>query len=367
MALDAQQRFHLRKFIHELEKYRGRHTELVTVYVPAEYDLVKVIGQLSQEAGTATNIKSTSTRKNVIDALEKMIVHLRQMGRTPSHGVAAFAGNVAEKEGQSDVKAWSIEPPVPLKIRIYRCDKEFVLDPLRDMMESKEMYALVVMDRREGDVALLKGKSLIPIASTKSNVPGKSKAGGQSAGRFMRIREDAAKEFYGRVGRMMQDELFEIREQIKGILVGGPGPTKYDFVDGDFITEDLKKKIVAIKDIGYTGNDGLQELLDKSQDVLAEEELAAEKKIMLQFFSLLATRPNIVNYGEASVRKNLEMGMVETLLLSEALEEEKISDMEEIATQFNTNVRIISTETREGAQLRDFGKIAAILRYEVRE
>ena len=74
-----------------------------------------------------SNIKSTSTRKNVVDALEKMIQHLRLFKKTPEHGLCVFSGNVAEREGQSDVKVWSVEPPVPLKTRIYRCDKEFVL------------------------------------------------------------------------------------------------------------------------------------------------------------------------------------------------------------------------------------------------
>ena len=35
------------------------------------------------------------------------------------------------------------------------------------------------------------------------------------------------------------------------------------------------------------------------------------------------------------------------------------------AEKVKTEVRIISTETREGVQLRDIGKVAAILRYEV--
>ena len=37
---------------------------------------------LSDEQGTATNIKSTSTRKNVIDALERMIQHLKLYERS---------------------------------------------------------------------------------------------------------------------------------------------------------------------------------------------------------------------------------------------------------------------------------------------
>src|SRR3990167_7503293 len=142
MALDQKSTFKLKRFIKELNSYRGRHTEFVSVYVPAGYDIVKIINHLAQEQGTASNIKSAATRKNVTDALERMIQHLRLFARTPPNGLVVFSGNVAEREGQNNFKVWSIEPPVPLNTRIYSCDKEFVLDILRDMLEAKEVYLL---------------------------------------------------------------------------------------------------------------------------------------------------------------------------------------------------------------------------------
>jgi peptide chain release factor subunit 1 len=364
MSLTEAQRFHLKGFIKGLERFRGRHTELVSVYIPQDYDLNKIINHLSQEQGTASNIKSASTRKNVTDALERMIQHLKLFKRTPPNGLAVFSGNVAEREGQQDFKVWSIEPPVPLKTRIYRCDKEFVLDILRDMLETKEVYGLVVMDRRDANIALLKGKTIIPLVKTHSEVPGKFKAGGQSAMRFARQIEGAAKDHYKKVAEYMK-ETFLNMEGLKGIIVGGPGPTKYDLVEGDFITNDVKKKIIAIKDLSYTGEFGLEELLEKSQDVLAQEDVMEEKKIVGKFLELLATKQNMVAYGEADVMNKLKMGVVDTLLLSEDLSENKIEEFEKAAQQVGTEIRIISTQTREGAQLRDLGKVAAILRYEV--
>jgi len=146
MAITEKQKFALKKVIRELSQYRGSHTELVSVYIPQGYDLNKIIHHLSQEQGTASNIKSASTRKNVIDALEKMIQHLRIYTKTPENGLAVFSGNVAKREGQQDVKVWSIEPPVPLKVRIYRCDKTFVMEHIAAMLETKEVYGLVVLE-----------------------------------------------------------------------------------------------------------------------------------------------------------------------------------------------------------------------------
>ena len=364
MSLSALQRFDLKRLIKELQGYRGRHTELVTVYVPAGYDLNKVINQLSQEQGTAENIKSTSTRKNVIDALERMIQHLKLFKRTPENGLAAFAGNVAEREGQSDVKVWSIEPAVPLKTRIYRCDKDFKLEPLEDMLDIKEYYGLVVLDRRDAMMAYLKGKAIIPLVKTHSEVPGKTKAGGQSAHRFAQIRENAKIDHFKKIAEYMKEEFLN-KEGLKGIIIGGPNITVNDFLGRDYVTGDVKKKIIGIKDLSYTGEFGLQELLDKSQDVLAQEEIADEKKIMNRFFEFLATKPRIVAYGEQEVRSFLEMGVVDTLILSENLSEEKIQELEQSAVKKNVNIKLISTETREGVQLREIGMIAAILRYEI--
>ncbi len=365
MAMSAVERHHLKKLVKELESHLGRHTELVSVYIPAGYDINKVVAQLSSEQGTATNIKSSATRKNVIDSLERMIQHLRLFNKTPTNGLAVFSGNVAEREGQQDLQVWSVEPPNPLKTRIYRCDKRFVTEPLRDMTETKEIYGLVVMDRREGTIALLKGKSIIPVARSTSNVPGKTRAGGQSAQRFERLREGAAKDFYNRLGEHMKDSFFDMRENLKGILVGGPGPTKNDFVEGNFITNELKQKIITIKDLSYTDDFGLQELVDKSQDVLASEEIAGEKKLVGKFLQSLATNSKMVEYGKAPVLKALELGAIDVLLLSESLDDKELEELEEKAKELGTETQIISTETREGAQLAEMGGIGALLRYEL--
>ena len=73
----------------------------------------------------------------------------------------------------------------------------------------------------------------------------------------------------------------------------------------------------------------------------------------------------MVSYGVEEVMKNLKMGVVETLLITEVLEDKKIEEFEEEAKKVGTEIKIISVETREGVQLKEIGKVAAILRYEV--
>lgn len=358
------QRQKLKHFIKELDPVRGRHTELVSVYVPQGYDMNAIINHLQQEQGTATNIKSKTNRDAVINALEKMIQHLKLVKRTPENGFAAFSGNVAKRDGVQDYRVWSIEPPNPINLRLYRCDKEFILEPLKEMSEDKSVYGLIVLDRREANIALLKGKAIIPLINEESMVPGKFKAGGQSSVRFAQNRELAAKDFYKKIGDMAKDQFLQMTE-LKGILVGGPGPTKYEFVDGNFITTEVKNKIMTIKDLSYTGDFGLQELVEKCDDVLANEDIAEEKKIMNKFFDTLGKTPAKAAYGKDDVMNKIKMGAVDMVLLSESLEDEVIDQFTEEAEKMSTNIFLVSTETREGVQLKEIGKIAAILRYEM--
>jgi len=364
MKLTEHQKYHLKKFVKKLKSHTARHTEFVTVYIPAGYDISKIIQHLAKEQGTATNIKSAQTKKNVIDALERMIQHLKLFKRTPANGLAIFAGNVASKTGGNDVQVWSVEPPIPIKMRMYRCDKNFQLDLLFEILETKETYGLVVIDARDAILALLKGKSIVPLVSTHSHIPGKMKAGGQSAARFARNREIAIHDHYKKVADIMKEQFLAMTE-IKGIIVGGPGPSKYAFVETGLITGDLKRKIIGIKDLSYTGDFGLEELVERSQDLLAHEEITEEKRVVAKFLEKLAREPNMVTYGEVNTRKALERGAVELLLISESCDEEKVEEFEEKAREFSTEVKIISTDTREGVQLRDIGKMGAMLRYAI--
>ena len=166
MALTAQQKLQLKRRVLELKGYRAPHTEFVTVYIPKGYELTKIIGHLSEEQGTASNIKSATTRKNVQAALEKMIQHLRTIGKTPENGLAVFSGNIAATEGKQNMQVWSIEPPVALNIRTYRCDKTFVTEILEEMLIEHSAYGLIVLDRRHAILALLKGKTIIPLKKT---------------------------------------------------------------------------------------------------------------------------------------------------------------------------------------------------------
>jgi peptide chain release factor subunit 1 len=360
--MTEEEKYRLKRLLDELAKVRGRHTELVSVYVPAGYNIALVSNQLAQEAGTAENIKSKAVRTNVVTALEKIISELRKYPKTPEHGLVLFSGNVSETEGKPDYKLWAIHPPEPINVRMYRCAQEFVIEPLREQFEAKTVYGLVVIDHKNATLALLKGKTILPIKEMESYVAGKMKAGGQSAARFAHAREEQIKYFFNKVADLVRASFLHVKN-LRGIIVGGPGPSKEDFVNSGYLSTEVRKLVLGVKDVGYTGEQGLRELVAKSEDLLKNEAIVEEKKVLEEFFGNLAKGSGLVTYGENEVREKLETGTVAKLLLSEALPPEKVDAFLDVAKRFSTEVVFISEETNEGKQLKELGGFAAILRY----
>jgi len=316
------QKQELEELVNLLGSIKGRHTELVTVYVPAGFNLSSITRQLEYEKSMATNIKSKQTRTAVTDSLERIIRELKNYKQTPINGLAIFCGNVSEKEGVQDIQLWFYQPPKPLNNRLYHCDQTFIVEPLKEILEVKEVYGLVVMDRREATIGVLEGKNIAVLRKLTSGVPGKIKAGGQSAARFERITEGAAKEFYRRISNTLKECFFDMKK-LKGILVGGPIPTKEEFLEQGELVTALKNKIIAIKDLGYTDEHGLELLVEESEKDIAEQELIKEKKIITKFFETLGKSPNKALYGIEKVKTALERGAVSILLISKKLSKEK--------------------------------------------
>ena len=109
----------------------------------------------------------------------------------------------------------------------------------------------------------------------------------------------------------------------------------------------------------------MNELVEKSKDVLAEAEITKEKQLLERLFTYLGKEPEKVAYGKDEVQRALEMGAVETLFLSEHLEDYEIEAFEDLADKSGATTEIISIDTKEGQQLRELSGIAAILRFAI--
>ena len=411
---DARKRYEFKKTLEKLSSKEGNGTELITIYMPPDKQISDVTSQLRDEFGQCSNIKSKQTRTNVQSAISSILARLRYYKHPPENGLAIFCGTIRLGGDRTSLETVIIEPPDPVNIYIYRCSSNFELEPLRQMLVEKEVYGLLVIDRREAYLGFLRGSRIEAVSGLTSTVPGKQRKGGQSAMRFQRLRLIAIHEYYKKVADrattvfLAETDFFE---RFKGLLIGGPTPTKDEFYAGEFLHHELQKRVIGLFDVGYTNENGLPELVDNAGEVLRGVQVTKEKKIMDRFFKELVKDDGNSAYGEESIRKNLELGAVEILLLSEALREARISircqncdysreetinieagktsgdldlgicpkcsaplyvseesdiidELTELADQSNTTVKIISEDFEEGAMLFNaFGGIAAILRY----
>jgi len=400
-----------------LASKEGRGTELVSLYVPPGKQISDVLNTLRDEYGTASNIKSTTTRKNVMDAIVKVQQRLKLFKEPPENGLVIFCGAIPQNgAGSERIETYVIVPPEPIHIYLYRCDARFHTEYLQEMLREKETYGILLIDSSGATLATLQGRRLEIVREMTSGVPGKTRAGGQSARRYERLREMRLQEYFTRVGEHA-NEIFLPIENLKGLIIGGPGPTKYDFEKGEYLNYMLKNKIIDTVDTAYVEEQGVKEVVEKAPEVMRKVRYIEERRIMQQFLYEVGHDTGKITYGEEEVRRTLEAGAVRTLLLSEGLEmtrvtlkcsacgyqeqqtmksqmltsfeqnlsgkpcpkckaaaigiadtQDLIDDFAKLADSTNTEVEIISTETEEGQMLKNsFGGIAAILRFQIHE
>ena len=402
-------KYELKRLLNDLDDIRGRNTELVSLYIPAGYDMSKISEFITSEQSEAENIKSKHTRTNVQDALGKIGRKVKEEQQTPENGVAFFAGNVSDTEGRPDIKIWEVIPPQTIESRHYRCDKEFVLQPLKDMIVDDRVYGLIVADKSEAAIGYLQGNSIKTAYTLDSNVPGKTRAGGQSAQRFARLRKEMLKTFLGEIADKSKSAFLDKAQDDKllGIIVGGPGFVKEKLVEDDYLHQELQEKIVTVESLGHSGEGALKELVQKAEESIQDSQAVKEKQLVNKFLDNLKEENGKSEYGLEPVKKALDMGAVETVLISEDLElfhatyecgngheeevfEEKpeiedemkcpecegnmeleeishiVDALGEIAENMGSELEIISTEHEEGQRLMNMGGVAAILRYRIR-
>jgi len=409
------ERFRLKKALDTLTRKEGRGTELVSLYVPPGKQISEVLNTLRQEYGTAANIKSDTTRSNVQDAITKVQQRLKLFKKVPENGLVIFSGTIPRNgPGSERNETYVLTPPEPISINLYRCDSRFHTEYLQEMLKEKETYGILLVDSSAATFAVLQGRRLNIVKEITSGVPGKMRAGGQSARRFERQREAKILEFFTRVGSHATDIFLGI-ENLKGIIVAGPGPIKYDFQKGDYLHYQLKDKVLANIDTAYVSEQGVKEVVEKAPEIMRRVRYVEERKLMQDFLYEVGHDTDLATYGEDEVRRTLKMGAVRTLLLSDALDivrvtvkctacnyskketmksregegfrqsltgqpcpkckspslvadevEDIVEELAELADQANANVEIVSMDTEEGQMLKNaFGGIAAILRFKL--
>ena len=407
--------YELYKLKHEIEKLEAKRsfnmsTSLVTLYIPPGTRLPDITSQLRDEHGTATNIKDKSTGKAVQAAISSILSRMKNIPDAGENGIAIFCGITQTNK----VEFFLINPPEKISIKLYKCDHVFHIDHIKDMLKSKRRYGLALVARGGATLAIVQGQRLEIIRDEESYVPGKHKMGGQSQARYQRLTEEAAKRWFGKISEMM-NKIYLEDYPVEGIVVGGPALSKTEFLESKEIDYRLRDQVIGIFDVGYTGEQGIRELLERAQDQLADFEIVKERQLMQKFMEHLGKDTGMATYGEKLVRDALEKAAVDIVLVSDDVdrvnvelkcdscefstaesiktklysdfmknlsdrecpncgetkmyverESDLITELNELAESTGAQLEVISTSHENGAMLYGtFGGIAAILRYKL--
>ncbi len=368
-AESQQKRLRFKKIISELSEMKGMGTELVTVIIPPDKMISDVRQQLGQEAGQAANIKSKSTKKHVTEALESAVAAINRYKTPGENGLAIFVGHVITGNNKTRLTTTVVDySPEPFTSFRYRCDSTFEISQLEEMLIDRTSYGLFVIDRSESAYGLASGKRLHFQEHITSQVPSKHGRGGQSAQRFERLIEEAAHNFFKKSAERACNYWLPLINDLRGIIIGGPGATKDYVVKNEYFHHEIRKLIKEpLFDVGYSNESGLRELVQRAGSMMDQIELDIERNLVDNFLrEVMQTNPK-ATYGEVMIRQALNQGAVSKLLLSEGINNlDLIDELTTLAGHTSADVSIISMDSEEGATLKNsFGGIAAILRYSI--
>lgn len=396
-------KYEFKKALEELSDLKGRGTELISLYIPPDKMIYDVVQYLREEFSTSSNIKSKSTRKNVLGAIESIMSKLKYFKFPPETGLVFFVGHVQKRGDQTEMYSQIVEPPEPVQTFIYKCDSQFYTEPLMAQLKPKEVYGLIVIDRKEATIGYLNGTNIVTVTNEQSLVPSKHHQGGQSSRRYERLIEIAANDYFKKIGEIVNNTFMPNIRDMKGIFIGGPGSTKNFFFENDYMFKDIQRKVVDLFDVGYTDESGLRELVEKASESIKDLEISREKDLVNRFMKELRKGDQgLAVYGEKEIMLALDRKALDMLLLSDGIrktkyfykcptcsyeqefnqrpedntcpkcggsmeldhEEDYITKLYKMAEDSGATVEIIGDESDEGKLLKKaFSGIAGILRY----
>ncbi len=284
------------------------------------------------------------------------------------------------------------------------------MDILKDMLKDDNLIGFLAIDAKDAGWGLLYGDKIEVLAQTGSGVAGKHRQGGQSAKRFQKLREMELSYFYNRVAQTTREYFIDIYP-VKGLIISGPGPTKEDFINGNYLEYRLQNNIINTIDSGYAGAEGIREAFAKSGDILGNFRLVEEKKMIENLFREINTNTGKGSYGLQEVIEYLKNNVVKILMITdntnlhrveakckrcqhiqeeiverplvipkkteykskpcpecnamdtEVNEQDIVDYLEIIAAKTGSQLEVISGSAEHGNMLASLGKVAAILRY----
>lgn len=403
----------VKKLIKSLENARGAGTSMISLILPPKSQLSQATNMLTQEYGTASNIKSRVNRLSVLAAITSTQQRLKLYSRVPDNGLVVYCGTVLTPEGKEKKVNFSFEPFKPINTSLYLCDNKFHTEALSELLESDARFGFVIMDGNGTLFGVVSGNTRTVLHKFSVDLPKKHGRGGQSALRFSRLREEARHNYVRKVAELAsQHFITDNKVSVTGIVLAGSADFKSVLSQSDLLDYRLRPKIVQLVDVSYGGENGFNQAIELAADSLANVKFVQEKRLIQKYFDEISTETGKYCFGLDDTFRALEMGAVEILIVWENLEhmrhvfkdsegrehvfmlskeqeddedrsrfidKETGTEMEEVGEpmpllewiaenyqQFGTNLEFVTDRSQEGMQFcKGFGGIGGILRYKV--
>jgi peptide chain release factor subunit 1 len=98
---------------------------MISLIVPPKGQLALVTKMLTEEYGTASNIKSRVNRQSVLEAITSTQARLKLVSKIPPNGLVVYCGTIMTAEGKEKKVTIDFEPFKPINTSLYLCDNKF--------------------------------------------------------------------------------------------------------------------------------------------------------------------------------------------------------------------------------------------------
>lgn len=311
----------VKKLIKSLEQARGNGTSMISLVIPPKGQIALYQKMLTDEYGTASNIKSRVNRLSVLSAITSTQQKLKLYSRVPPNGLVLYCGDIITEEGKEKKVTFDIEPYKPINTSLYLCDNKFHTEVLSELLEADDKFGFIVMDGQGTLFGLLSGNTRNVLHKFTVDLPKKHGRGGQSAVRFARLREEKRHNYVRKVSEVaVQNFITNDKINVKGLILAGSADFKTDLAKSEMFDQRLASKVIKIVDISYGGENGFNQAIELSAETLANVKFVQEKKLLTDYFDEISRDTGKFCYGIEDTLKALDLGAVETLIVFENLE-----------------------------------------------
>jgi len=318
--------FKVKKLIKNLQAARGNGTSMISLIIPPGDQISRVNKMLSDEYGTASNIKSRVNRLSVLGAITSTQQRLKLYNKCPKNGLILYCGTVITDEGKERKVNIDFEPFKPINTSLYLCDNKFHTEDLDELLMDDEAFGFIIMDGNGCLYGTVQGSNREILHKFSVDLPKKHGRGGQSALRFARLRLEKRHNYVRKVAELAA-QLFITdgqRPNVQGIVLAGSADFKSELMRSDLFDQRLSKIVIKMVDVSYGGENGFNQAIEYSADTLGSVKLMKEKKLLQKYMDQISMDTGKYCFMVDDTLNALELGAVEDLIVWENLEIDRI-------------------------------------------